>query len=221
MASLLELYAPEAWKRLPKPTMFKGWLTGIGSRETPKDVLEIMRLWAAVTYSMGFGWRSGGADGADEAFEKGVITHPHFDPSRLEVYLPWNGFEPIKGGPRKFHDPTKGYIDSRHLPAYPEAQDQVTYIHPLGDGLRAKRGAFALHSRNMFQPLGRDLHDPSKRLYCYAQPEKDGIHVKGGTRTAHRLAQVHQIPCINFFHAEPRIRTVEFLREYALKHLTV
>jgi hypothetical protein len=220
MASLLELYSPEAWARLPKPTVFKGWLTGIGSRETPEEICQLMRIWAAVTYSMGFGWRSGGAAGSDEAFEHGVMQHPHFDPSRLEVYLPWNGFEPVKGGPRKFHDASKGYIDARHLATYQQAQDMVTYVHPIGDALRAKRGAFALHTRNMFQPLGKDLLSPSKYLYCYAKPDSDGIHVQGGTRTAHRVAQLNRIPTVNFYFDESRNRTVEFLREYAAKFLT-
>jgi hypothetical protein len=231
MASLLELYSPEAWARLPKPTVFRGWLTGVGSRETPEDILKLMRIWAAVTYSMGFGWRSGGAAGSDEAFEQGVMQHPHFDPSRLEIYLPWNGFEPIKGGPRKFHDPSKGYIDSRHLPDYPRAEEMVTYIHPIGDRLRTKRGAFALHTRNMFQPLGRDLNTPSKYLYCYAKPRRETVSwegetaqeqelVEGGTRSAFFLAKQHRIKCVNFYHDESRIRTVEFLREFALKTLT-
>lgn len=228
MASLAELYAPDAWAKLPKPTAFKGWLTGVGSRDTPEDIRLIMRLFAGVTYSMGYGWRSGGAAGSDEAFEQGVLTHPHYRPGTclddltLEIYLPWNGFEPIPGsGLKKYQDFAKGYIDSSKLPAWGEAQELATFVHPAGDRIRARRGVFALHSRNMFQPLGRDLHSPSKYLYLFAQPAKDGKHVEGGTRSAHYLATYHRIPTINFYHDEPRIRTVEFLRDFALKHLVV
>lgn len=228
MASLIELYSPQAWARLPAPTAFKGWLTGVGSRDTPADVRLIMRLFAAVTYSMGYRWRSGGADGSDEAFESGVLDHPHYqrgtclDDLTLEIYLPWNGFQPIPGGPiKKYQDFARGYIDSSKLPSWEDAQELATFIHPLGDALRARPGIFSLHSRNMFQPLGRDLLTPSKYLYLFAKPTKDGKHVEGGTRSAHYLATYHRIPTINFYHEEPRIRTVEFLKDYALKHLTV
>lgn len=226
MPSVAALYSPDAWAKLPKPTVFKGWLTGVGSRETPEDILLIMRLFAAVTYSMGYGWRSGGADKADEAFEQGVLTHPQYqrgtclDDLGLEIYLPWNGFEPIPGEPvKKYQDFTKGYIDSSKLAAWPEAQEMATFIHPMGDRIRVRRGVFALHTRNMFQPLGRDLRTPSKCVYLFAKPTKDGKHVEGGTRSAHSLATYHRIPTVNFYHDEPRIRTVEFLRDFALKHL--
>jgi hypothetical protein len=46
--------------------------TGVGSRKTPKSILDIMRALAARLESAGWTLRSGGADGADSAFESGT-----------------------------------------------------------------------------------------------------------------------------------------------------
>lgn len=46
--------------------------TGIGSRETPPDILELMTKIARFMFKQGFTLRSGGADGADSAFEAGA-----------------------------------------------------------------------------------------------------------------------------------------------------
>jgi len=46
--------------------------TGVGSRKTPKAILEIMKALAAKLESAGWILRSGGADGADSAFESGT-----------------------------------------------------------------------------------------------------------------------------------------------------
>jgi hypothetical protein len=45
---------------------------GIGSRETPRSVLDLMTLIAVKLESLGYTLRSGGAIGADTAFEDGV-----------------------------------------------------------------------------------------------------------------------------------------------------
>ena len=45
--------------------------SGIGSRETPDNVLVVMEKLGAAFAKKGFVLRSGGADGADSAFERG------------------------------------------------------------------------------------------------------------------------------------------------------
>ena len=45
--------------------------TGVGSRKTPKDVLELMVKIAIKAAQNGYTLRSGGAEGADKAFEHG------------------------------------------------------------------------------------------------------------------------------------------------------
>lgn len=60
---------------------------GIGSRDTPEDILRLMAVVAAKREDDGFILRSGGADGADTAFESGVVSS-----DMKEIYLPWKGF---------------------------------------------------------------------------------------------------------------------------------
>jgi len=59
--------------------------TGIGSRKTPDDILDLMTRIAVAMDAWGWTLRSGAADGADEAFDHCV--------GRAEIYLPWPHFE--------------------------------------------------------------------------------------------------------------------------------
>ncbi len=47
--------------------------TGVGSRETPDDILILMRRIGYVMAMKGISLRTGEADGADHAFYKGVV----------------------------------------------------------------------------------------------------------------------------------------------------
>ena len=58
--------------------------TGIGSRETPSHILQLMTSLARAFSDAGYYLRSGGAHGADSAFEEGA--------SKSIIYLPWDGF---------------------------------------------------------------------------------------------------------------------------------
>lgn len=57
--------------------------SGIGSRESPGDILELMTKIATKLETMGYVLRSGGARGADKAFEAGVK-----DPTKKEIFRP-------------------------------------------------------------------------------------------------------------------------------------
>lgn len=50
------------------------YYTGIGSRNTPEEILNFMTDIAKWLSSKGWILRSGGADGADKAFEKGSLA---------------------------------------------------------------------------------------------------------------------------------------------------
>lgn len=226
MLELTSLYSPAALASLPEPKPLRGWVTGVGSRDTPPDIQDILRIFAAVLYSLGYGWRSGGARGADEAFEQGVLTYPHYKPGNslesltLQVYLPWNGFAPNPQEPfKKYQDYAKGYVNSSRLAEWRNAEAIAMSIHPLGERLQANPGVLKLHTRNIFQVLGYDLRTPSRCVYLYAKPSKDGNGVQGGTGTAYRLAKQHSVPTVNLYESEPRRRMVEFLKEYALRNL--
>jgi len=66
------------------------WYAGFGSRETPRDVCDLMTGVAKVLRSKGMRCRSGGAKGADKAFEKGdpdtlVLRPEHATMASLEI----------------------------------------------------------------------------------------------------------------------------------------
>ena len=50
------------------------YYAGIGSRSTPINILRIMTKVATALEEKGYTLRSGGAKGADSAFEKGILT---------------------------------------------------------------------------------------------------------------------------------------------------
>lgn len=52
--------------------MKKKFYTGVGSRQTPNQIQQMMELTAVALREMGFTLRSGGAQGADTAFENGA-----------------------------------------------------------------------------------------------------------------------------------------------------
>lgn len=57
--------------------MANKYYTGIGSRKTPQHVLNLMTRVANKLESLGYILRSGGAVGADSAFERGVSNASH------------------------------------------------------------------------------------------------------------------------------------------------
>lgn len=141
--------------------------TGIGSRQTPPEVLSLMTWIATGLATIGYTLRSGGADGADTAFESGAG-------GAAEIYLPWLWF----------NGRSKGIV----LPVTPEGETLAKHIHPSWGGLSL--GARKLHVRNCYQVLGADLKTPSAFVLCWT-PEGSG---RGGTGQAIRLAMERHIP---------------------------
>lgn len=146
--------------------------TGIGSRSTPEYVLLQMERCGRLLAELGYTLRSGGADGADKAFEKGANAAG----GATEIYLPWRNFNGHK---------------SNLCTISKEATALAATIHPAWD--RCSQGAKALHARNCYQVLGADLNAPSEFLVCWTP---DGI-AQGGTATAINLAIKHGIKVIN------------------------
>lgn len=155
--------------------------TGIGSRRTPAHILQDMTKLGSYFSEQNWVLRSGGADGADRAFEQGVRLG-----KSAEIYTPWEGFA-------KYSD---HIIIGSKLSTYNQAEDIAKDIHPAWD--KCSRGAKALHTRNIFQVLGSDLNTPSKFVIFWAEETHNG-NVKGGTRTAVELARQYDIPCINMY----------------------
>lgn len=145
---------------------------GIGSRETPQNILLLMQQIGLKLLSKDYILRSGGAPGADSAFET------YIPKDKKEIYLPWKNFN---------NNPSELYTISQ------EAIDLVYMYHPCARNLSS--GAMKLMARNGYQVLGKDLKTPSKFIVCWT---KDG-EASGGTGQALRIAVDYKIPVFNLY----------------------
>lgn len=143
------------------------YYTGVGSRETPQNILD--RFTRLARFLEDYTLRSGGADGADTAFEIGAAAK--------EIFVPWKGFN---GNDSKlFNQKLEAFeIASRHHPAWDKLKDSVK----------------KLMSRNVHQVLGVDLKTPSEFVVCWTPNGEE----KGGTALAIRVAKENGIPVFNF-----------------------
>ena len=119
------------------------WYAGIGSRNTPPDVLDLMEKAAKKLRMQGFVLRSGAADGADAAFERGAA-------GVAEIYLPWRNFNQ-SGSPLHTISQAALELAEKH--------------HPKWEYL--SQSARRLHARNCYQILGKHLNQPVKFVLCW------------------------------------------------------
>jgi hypothetical protein len=168
---------------------YKGdFYAGIGSRDTPKNVLEFMRNFAEVIGHSGLILRSGGASGADEAFKMGCYDKL----LPMEIYLPWPTFIiPIPHKNALFYN----------NPAV-ETFSIAGQFHPNWNNLTI--GVKKLHARNVHQILGPKIgvSIPSKFVLCWTKDGANGVTVKtshqtGGTGQAIRIAAHYDVSVIN------------------------
>ncbi|MFZ4217025.1 hypothetical protein ACEV6Q_04065 [Enterobacter ludwigii] len=170
------------------------YYTGVGSRDTPSDVLELMMKVARKLAMQGWVLRSGGAGGADTAFLRGAIDAGGV----YENYVAWKGFS------KEFTEILPDYEKSLNVLSSVENLNPRIYSRSLKDSV------LRLHSRNVNQVLGMNLSTPSKFVILYA-PE-DGINkVTGGTNTAYQVAKQFDIPVFNLYKSVDRSRLELFL----------
>lgn len=164
--------------------------TGIGSRKTPGNILHSMVQVGEFMYNAGHTLRSGGAQGADRAFEIGAdqafgkARNARFGdvdaidiPELKEIYLPaykWCG------------------SDSPFYGVCEDAQRVAALFHPTWD--RLSYFVKKLMGRNAYQILGHDLKTKTDFVVCWTP---DG-RITGGTGLALRMAVYHGIPVLNF-----------------------
>lgn len=162
--------------------------TGVGARNTPSWIENILIFLGASLSEKGYILRSGGADGADISFEIGCNSKQ----GKKEIYLPWKNFNDSDSD--LYLENFKNSLDAEKI---------AEEIHPVWGKL--KQGAKKLHTRNVFQVLGKDLKTPSKFLLCYT----DGGEIKGGTATAINLALKNNIKVLNLWHVETSIKCLQ------------
>jgi hypothetical protein len=130
---------------------------------------------------LGYVCNSGGAPGADSAFEKGAIL-------ARQIFLPWDGFNG-----KDVSTLCKLHGEGSYL-VPPLNEDLVHKYHPKPSSLSP--AGWKLMSRNSYQVLGKDLHTPVEFVLCWTKEGK----LTGGTSQALRIAKDHQIPIFNFYH---------------------
>ena len=162
---------------------------GIGSRETPDRFLKLFIHTGKCSANMGFTLRSGGADGADTAFEQGYDLADDIEKGKKEIYLPWKGYN---------DNPSEHYFVSK------EAIELAKKYHPAWS--HCSQGARKLHGRNAYIILGEHLDNPVDFVICWT-PET------GGTQQALRMAKDYNIPIFNFFDERETISYLKFIRE--------
>jgi hypothetical protein len=171
--------------------------TGIGSRDTPKDIYPTLAALAKTLASTHI-LRSGGARGADDAFEKGCLEAK----GRMEIYLPWDGFNGR-------HYDNVSYLDATKEAK--EAEKIAAEFHPVWDTL--KETARLFHTRNVHQVLGQDLKTPSQFVVCYSLPNAFRSDFVGGTGQALRIAKAYNLPTFNLANPKQTDQLAEFIRQ--------
>lgn len=144
------------------------YYAGIGSRETPDDILEMMTK-IAEGLSRNYTLRSGGADGADTAFEKGAGK-------KKISYIPWPGFNGSK---------------EKCIAVSSAAMRMAGEFHP--GWMYLSYPVKKLHARNCYQVLGEDLETPVDFVICWTP----GGQEVGGTAQAIRIAKSNRIKVFN------------------------
>lgn len=176
-------------------------VTGIGSRETPPADLALMTKIAKAIEERGGKGRSGGAGGADLAFERGFT-----DPANIAVYHPWKGFLPKD----MTEDDVTAYLGRKRPSAGPgapimlgsaveaRAMEMAAHYHPAWD--RCSQGAKRLHTRNMPQVLGETLEAKASLVVAWTVDGK----ATGGTGQALRIAADLGVPVANLKNLDER-----------------
>ena len=157
--------------------------TGVGSRKTPETIQYLMAHVAEELGREGYILRSGGAEGADAAFEYGAMAMT----PRPEIYRP-------QGTRGEAH-----WIKSYPIDVWDKALQLAASVHPAWD--RCSPYARSLHARNAFQVLGWDLQSPSAFMICWtpdgASSAAECTIRTGGTGTAIRMADRHGVEVFN------------------------
>ncbi len=183
--------------------MSEFFIAGIGSRETPPEILEMMTAFASwVTSFPDVIIRSGHAAGADYAFERGARE-------QTEVYIPWRSYK--SDGPLL----TDRVIDMETVNPKLRmmAKESVKLMHPAPD--RLTPGGELLHERNFLIVVGTEFQQEpqkvdqlpevsiglkpvamSKAVVCWTP----GGRMKGGTAQALRVAEGYWVPIYNLGH---------------------
>jgi len=170
----VDWYGPET-----DPIEYPDFFAGVGARDTPPEQLARMSQISAILRDRGWFLRSGGAIGADTAFENGI--GPQVGD---EIYL------------AKQRRENPGILDVRetHFRFVKNFHEKPSALSEYATKLMARNGC---------QIFGADFTNPSAAVICWTP----GGLEKGGTRMAIRLANRAGIPVLNL--GDPALENVD------------
>lgn len=179
------------------------YYSGIGSRETPNEILDDMFVLGVWFAELGYTLRSGNANGADVAFGRGC----DYVDGNSEIYLPYDNFN---GGCR----------NSIHVKNSKLLKRASTIMKSLKSQMYTWNSRNTpYHQRNVFQVIGVNLNTQSSFVVCYtdtgAETEKQVIERNdtSGTSTAITLADRLSIPVVNMYNKDWLSRIENILKE--------
>lgn len=146
---------------------------GIGARDTPPEILARMVKLGKFMAIQGAMLHSGGASGADAAFEEGCDYAQGFK----RIYLPWEMF---KNNGSEFFEPSR------------EAFLIAQKYHPKWEFLLPH--VRQLMARTSHVMLGPQCNSRVRFVACWTK----GGEIVGGTGQALRIATDLNIPILNF-----------------------
>jgi hypothetical protein len=167
---------------------------GIGSRETPQEVLDKMTEVAKYLDGLGYTLNTG------KTFTAKPSTDPKYQKQyeeRLAFSKKNNGKVGLdeEGADRAFSlGTTKKNLFGVNAPVGKKEMSVMEEIHPSPD--RLKEGGKKLMARNTNQIFGENLNTPVDFVLFYAKETK-GIRPEGGTGQAVEMARRKGIPTIN------------------------
>lgn len=165
---------------------------GIGPRDIPSEIADMMSSVAVQMDHQGWILRSGRATGSDQAWEAG------HRPASREIYLPWGGYNMTT-------NQEKNYFIS---PLSEQLEQAAKMTHPAWDKLSL--GGQKLMMRNVSIILGPDLDDPVEFVaYWHAKKKPDG-----GTAHAINVAIQAGIPTFNIGFEEDQEAMSKFVDTY-------
>lgn len=157
--------------------------TGVGARKTPDEILNLMAKAAEKLAGLGWKLRSGGADGADKAFENGA-RH-----AKGEFF----SYRPRHSTPA-----AEKLAGSLH-PAWNKCSGYVRKLHG--------RNAFQVLGPNLDMPSAMLIcWTPDGCINHESRSIKTG-----GTGTAISIASKNNVPVFNLARKDHRARVIKFI----------
>ena len=191
----------------PRPESFA--YAGVGSRRTPPEVLDAMGDIAQTLGDAGAALSSGGARGADKAFENGALRTD----APITVHTPWPGYNGYRPGRDPETDIDIVHPNATETVAGHSYADLAQEHHP--NWKRCSRGARALFLRNVSILAGALDDDggtlPVRAVIAYTPNGLPVGREAGGTGHTLRTAASLDIPCVNLSPRTPPERNAAAL----------